>query len=95
MIDKQTNTRLKHFAQDARRYLIDQVNTKLREVLTSDSDASTYEKTKPLYNAFLKEVLNGLEHSIFEVDHGSIHLGRLGIISLVRAWTYSIECYMT
>ena len=59
MIDKQTNTRLKHFAQDARRYLIDQVNTKLREVLTSDSDASTYEKTKPLYNAFLKEVLNG------------------------------------
>lgn len=59
MIDKQTNTRLKHFAQDARRYLIDQVNTKLREVLASDSDASTYEKTKPLYNALLKEVSNG------------------------------------
>jgi len=29
MIDKQTNTRLKRFAQEARRYLIDQVNTKL------------------------------------------------------------------
>ncbi len=57
MIDKQTNTRLKRFAQDARRYLIDQVNTKLSEVLAPDSDAATYEKTKPLYNALLKEVL--------------------------------------
>lgn len=56
MIDKQTNTRLKRFAQDARRYLIDQVNTKLSEVLAPDSDASTYEKTKPLYNALVKEV---------------------------------------
>jgi len=57
MIDKQTNTRLKRFAQEARRYLIDQVNTKLSEVLAPDSDASTYDKTKPLYNALLKEVL--------------------------------------
>ncbi len=57
MIDKQTNTRLKRFAQEARRYLIDQVNTKLSEVLAPDSDAATYEKTKPLYNALLKEVL--------------------------------------
>lgn len=57
MIDKQTNTRLKRFAQDARRYLIDQVNTKLSEVLALGSDAATYEKTKPLYNALLKEVL--------------------------------------
>ncbi len=57
MIDKQTNTRLKRFAQEARRYLIDQVNTKLSEVLALGSDAATYEKTKPLYNALLKEVL--------------------------------------
>ena len=59
MIDKQTNTRLKRFAQEARRYLIDQVNTKLSEVLAPDSDAATYEKTKPLYNALLKEVTGG------------------------------------
>jgi type II restriction/modification system DNA methylase subunit YeeA len=56
MIDKQTNTRLKRFAQEARRYLIDQVNTKLSEVLSPDSDASTYDKTKPLYNALLTEI---------------------------------------
>ena len=56
MIDKQTNTRLKRFAKDARRYLIDQVNTKLSEVLAPDSDASTYDKTKPLYNALLTEI---------------------------------------
>lgn len=56
MIDKQTNNRLKRFAQEARRYLIDQVNTKLSEVLAPDSDASTYEKTKPLYNALLAEI---------------------------------------
>ncbi len=59
MIDKQTNTRLKRFAQEARRYLIDQVNTKLSEVLAPDSDAATYEKTKPLYNALLREVTGG------------------------------------
>ena len=59
MIDKQTNTRLKRFAQEARRYLIDQVNTKLSEVLAEGSDAATYEKTKSLYNALLKEVLGG------------------------------------
>lgn len=56
MIDKQTNTRLKRFAQDARRYLIDQVNTKLSEVLAPDSDAATYDKTKPLYTGLLKEI---------------------------------------
>jgi len=56
MIDKQTNTRLKRFAQDARRYLIDQVNTKLSEVLALGSDAATYEKTKPLYHGLLKEI---------------------------------------
>ena len=57
MIDKQTNARLKRFAQDARRYLIDQVSTKLSEVLAPDSDASTYVGLKPLYNALLNEVL--------------------------------------
>ena len=56
MIDKQTNTRLKRFAQDARRYLIDQVNTKLSEVLALGSDAATYDKTKPLYTGLLKEI---------------------------------------
>lgn len=62
MIDKQTNTRLKRFAQEARRYLIDQVNTKLSEVLAPDSDASTYEKTKPLYNALLAEIKKTCPH---------------------------------
>lgn len=62
MIDKQTNTRLKRFAQEARRYLIDQVNTKLSEVLAPDSDASTYEKTKPLYNALLTEIKKTCPH---------------------------------
>ena len=70
MIDKQTNTRLKRFAQDARRYLIDQVNTKLSEVLAPDSDAATYEKTKPLYNGLLLEVkkVTGSESLPSEID---------------------------
>ena len=70
MIDKQTNTRLKRFAQEARRYLIDQVNTKLSEVLSPDSDAATYEKTKPLYSALLLEVkkITGNESLPLEID---------------------------
>ena len=70
MIDKQTNTRLKRFAQEARRYLIDQVNTKLSEVLAPDSDAATYEKTKPLYNGLLLEVkkVTGSESLPSEID---------------------------
>ncbi len=70
MIDKQTNTRLKRFAQDARRYLIDQVNTKLSEVLAPDSDAATYEKTKPLYKGLLSEVkrVTGSESVPSEID---------------------------
>jgi len=70
MIDKQTNTRLKRFAQEARRYLIDQVNTKLSEVLSPDSDAATYEKTNPLYSALLLEVkkITGNESLPLEID---------------------------
>ncbi len=70
MIDKQTNTRLKRFAQDARRYLIDQVNTKLSEVLALGSDAATYEKTKPLYKGLLSEVkrVTGSESVPSEID---------------------------
>ena len=70
MIDKQTNTRLKRFAQEARRYLIDQVNSKLNEVLSPDSDAATYEKTKPLYSALLLEVkkITGNESLPLEID---------------------------
>ena len=49
MIDKQTNARLKRFAQEARRYLINQVGIKLNEILTPDSYASTYSSTKFQY----------------------------------------------
>ena len=70
MIDKQTNTLLKRFAQNARRYLIDQVNTKLSEVLAPDSDAATYEKTKPLYKGLLSEVkrVTGCEKVPADID---------------------------
>ncbi|MDP3114747.1 MAG: BREX-1 system adenine-specific DNA-methyltransferase PglX [Candidatus Cloacimonadaceae bacterium] len=56
MIDKQTNARLKRFAQEARRYLINQVGIKLNEILTPDSYASTYSSTKSQYQAFEREL---------------------------------------
>ncbi len=56
MIDKQTNARLKRFAQEARRYLINQVGIKLNEILTPDSYASTYSSTKFQYQAFEDEL---------------------------------------
>lgn len=74
MIDKQTNARLKNFAQEARRYLIDQVTTKLSEVLAPGSDASTYVGLKPLYNALLYEVTGVRQQITGDLKHETWNL---------------------